>query len=73
MTTGTHIELAVALAILVAGIWLYRRNRAADRGYGSQGAVLLFVVAVMVAIHALSLMQYRPSASELEAAKAHGR
>lgn len=73
MTTGTIIELAVALAILVAGIWLYRRNRAADRGYGSQGAVLLFVVAVMVAIHALSLMQYRPSASELEAAKAHGR
>lgn len=73
MTTGTLIELAVALAILVAGIWLYRRNRAADRGYGSQGAVLLFVVAAMVAIHALSLMQYRPSASELEAVKARGR
>lgn len=73
MTIGTLIELAVALAILVAGIWLYRRNRAADRGYGSQGAVLLFVVAAMVAIHALSLMQYRPSASELEAVKARGR
>ena len=73
MTTGTIVELAVALAILVAGIWLYRRNRAADRGYGSQGAVLLFVVAVMGAIHALSLMQYRPSASELDALKAQGR
>ena len=73
MTIGTLIELAVALAILVAGIWLYRRNRAADRGYGSQGAVLLFVVAAMVAIHALSLMQYRPSASELDALKAQGR
>jgi hypothetical protein len=60
------IELVAAVAILGFGIWLYRRNRAVDRGYGSQGAVLLFVVAAIMAVHALGFMQYRPSQSELE-------
>ena len=69
MSTARIIELAVAAAILAAGIWLYRRNRAVDRGYGSQGAVLLFVIAIIVAIHALGLMHYRPSAAEIDAAK----
>ena len=66
MTTGRMIELVAAVAILGFGIWLYRRNRAVDRGYGSQGAVLLFVVAAIMAVHALGFMQYRPSQSELE-------
>ena len=70
MTTGSMIELAVAAAAIGFGIWLYRRNRAADQGYGSQGAVVLFVVAAILVIHGLGLMEYRPSASELEAAKA---
>jgi hypothetical protein len=67
MTTGRTLELAAAAAILVAGVWLYRRNRAVDRGYGSQGAVLLLVIAAIVAVHALGFMEYRPSQSELEA------
>ena len=67
MTTGRTIELVVAIAILGFGIWLYRRNRAVDRGYGSQGAVLLFVVAAIMAVHALGFMEYRPSQTELEA------
>ncbi len=67
MTTGRIIELVAAIAIFGVGIWLYRRNRAVDRGYGSQGAVLLFVVAAIMAIHALGFMEYRPSQSELEA------
>jgi len=49
MTTG---------AMIVAGIFIYRKG-------GSQGAVLLFVIAVILLIHGLGLMEYRPSASEL--------
>lgn len=66
MTPTRIIELVAAAAILGLGIWLYRRNRAVDRGYGSQGAVLLFVVAAIMAVHALGFMEYRPSQSELE-------
>lgn len=73
MRPGTILELVAAGVLLVAGIWLYRRNRAVDRGYGSQGAVLLFVIAIIVGIHALGLMKYRPSASELEAMKARAQ
>ena len=66
MTTGRMIELAVALLFLVASIWLYRARKTADQGYGSQGAVLLFVIAVIIAIHGLGGLNYHPSASELE-------
>ena len=67
MTTGRTIELIAALLILGAGIWFYRRRDKSD-SYGSQGAVILFVIAVIMAIHALGLMEYRPSQSEIEAA-----
>ena len=66
MSTGRIIELAAAVAILAVGVWLYRRNRAADAGYGSQGAVLLFAIAAILGVHALGLLHYRPSPSELE-------
>ena len=65
MTAGRIAELAVALACLVAGVLLYRRRDKSD-AYGSQGAVLLFVVAMILAIHGLGLLKYRPSASETE-------
>ena len=68
MTTGRMIELAAALLILGAGIWLYRRRDKSD-GYGSQGAVILFVVAVIIGIHALGGLDYHPSDSELDAAR----
>ena len=67
MTNARMIELAAALATVIAGIWLYRRNRAVDAGYGSQGAVLLFVVGAIMAVHALGFMEYRPSKGEIEA------
>jgi hypothetical protein len=67
------IELAAAVAILGASVWLYRRNRAVDAGYGSQGAVLLLVVGAIMAIHALGFMEYRPSQGELEAMKERAR
>jgi hypothetical protein len=73
MTTGRMIELGVAVALLGVGIWLYRARRSADEGYGSQGAVILFVIAVIMGIHALGGMDYRPSASELEFVKARAR
>ena len=72
MTTGRMIELAAALLLLAAGVWLYRRKPAPGDGgdsYGSQGAVLLLVVAVIMAIHALGLLEYRPSQGELEIIK----
>ncbi len=59
MTTGSMIEVGVAVAMIVAGIWVYRRG-------GSQGAVILFVVAAIMIIHGLGFMEYRPSAAELE-------
>ena len=59
MTTGSMIEVGVAVAMIAAGIWVYRRG-------GSQGAVILFVVAAIILIHGLGFMEYRPSAAELE-------
>jgi hypothetical protein len=70
VTVGAMIELAAAVALLGAGIWLYRARKQADQGYGSQGAVLLFVVAAIVGLHALGAFNYHPSKSELEHLKA---
>jgi hypothetical protein len=72
MTTGRMIELAAALLVLGASIWLYRSRKTADQGYGSQGAVLLLAVGAIMAIHALGGLDYRPSPSELEVAKGQG-
>ena len=72
MTTGRMIELAAAVVLLALSIWLYRRPKGPD-GYGSQGAVILLVVAAIMAIHALGALDYRPSQSELEMAKEGSR
>jgi hypothetical protein len=68
MTIGRMIELAAAVALFAVGVWLYRRRDKADT-YGSQGAVLLFVVAAIMGVHALGGLDYHPSASELDALK----
>jgi len=65
VTLGRAIELAVAALILLAGVVLYRRRDKSD-SYGSQGAVILFVVSAIVAIHALRLMEYRPGKASAE-------
>jgi heme/copper-type cytochrome/quinol oxidase subunit 2 len=70
VTTTQVIELVVAAAIAVGGVWLYRRRAnetsgEADAQYGSQGAVILFVVAAILLIHGLGWLEYHPSASEL--------
>lgn len=76
MTILSMIEVLIAVLLLGAGVYLYRSKPAREEGaedvdhYGSQGAVLLFVIAVIMIIHGLGALEYRPSASELEAAKA---
>ena len=65
MTTREIIELVAAVAMVAAGIYLYRRRPNDGDQYGSQGAVILFVVAVILAIHGLGLLEYHPSAAEL--------
>ena len=72
MTTGRMIELAVAVLLLVAGIYFYRRRAKSDT-YGSQGAVIMFVIAAIMGTHALGGFDYRPSQAELEARQARGR
>ena len=74
MTTGRMIEFAAAALILGAGIYFYRRPKT-DKSdtYGSQGAVIMFVIALIMGTHALGGFDYRPSQSELEIMKARAR
>ena len=71
-STGSLIELAVAVLIIAAGVWVYRRRDKSD-SYGSQGAVILFVIAVIMAIHALGGLNYHPSSAEAEYLRDHGQ
>ena len=66
MTPVRMVELAVAVALIGAGIWAYRRRDPKDGQPGGQGAVLMFVVAAIVGAHAVGLMDYRPSQAERE-------
>lgn len=65
MSAGRMIELAAAVVLLAAGLFFYRRRDRSD-SYGSQGAVIMFVIAAIVAIHAFGLLDYRPSAAEAD-------
>ncbi len=69
MTLGTILELVFAVALIVAAIWLYRRRGREDPQHGSQTAVLILVVGVLMLIHGLGLLEYHPSQSEIEAAR----
>ena len=64
MTATQVIEVLVAAALFALGVWQYRRRSAEDPRYGSQSAVILFVIAAIVAMHGLGLFEYRPSAME---------
>ena len=64
MTTTQLLELALAAALLIGGVYLYRRRGREDPRHGSQGAVILLMVGALVAIHALGLLEYRPMGSE---------
>ena len=74
MTTAQVIELVAAAAIAAGGVWLYRRRSAeADAQYGSQGAVILFAIGTIMAIHAWGGLKYHQSAAEAEYLQEHSR
>lgn len=76
MTTGRMIELAAAVVLLGAAVYFYRRKPTPDdsgSSYGSQGAVILLVISVIMGIHALGGLDYHPTQSELDALKARAR
>ena len=59
MTLPTLIELAVAAALIVAGIWLQVRSKRVDARHGSQGAVILIMIGLIMAIHGFGWLEYR--------------
>ena len=73
MTTVRMIELAVSVLLLAAGIIFYRRKPVDGNSYGNQGAVILLVIGVIVAIHALGGLDYRPSHAEADMMRARTR
>jgi hypothetical protein len=71
MTTGSIIELAVAVGLILLSVVVYRRQAKADGNYGSQGSVLVLIIGAIMAIHALGLLHYRPSQGEIDQAAEH--
>lgn len=70
MTTAQIIELLVAAGLIVGGAYLYRRRGAEGAARtGSQTAVILIFVGLIVAIHGSGLLEYRPSAAEIAAGR----
>ena len=66
MTAVQIVELVAAVALIAGGIVAYRRG-------GTQGGVLVLVIGLIVAIHGLGLLEYRPSQSEIEMQSAPDR
>ena len=67
MTALEILEVAVAAAVIAGGIVVYRRRTRQDGSRGSQSGVLLIMIGLILAIHGLGLLEYRPSQSEIEA------
>ena len=59
MTAGTIAELLVALALIIGAVLLYRRRGRDDPKHGSQTAVLLLVIGVLILLHGLGLLDGR--------------
>ncbi len=64
--TQQIIELVLAAALIVGGIWLYRRRGPDGRRGDSQSAVLMLIGGAILLVHGLSLLDYRPSPTEIE-------
>jgi hypothetical protein len=73
LTTGRLIEVVAAVLLLGLSIYLYRSQRNANQGYGSQGAVLLLVISAIMGAHGLGAFDYHPSEGELEMMKERGQ
>jgi hypothetical protein len=77
LSWGAMAEVAIGLAMLAGALWLYRRPAPAteetgERAYGSQGAVLMIIVAAILLIHGLGGLDYRPSQAEIDAMTGQG-
>lgn len=60
MTTTQIIEVALAAALIGGGAWLYfRRGPEGEAKTGSQTAVILMFIGMIMAIHGLGLLEYR--------------
>ena len=78
LSYGAMAEVAAGVLMLAAALWLYRRPAPAteeggERQYGSQGAVILLVIAAILLIHGLGALEYHPSDSEIESYNAQAR
>ena len=60
MTTGSIIELAFGAALIVGAAVLYNRRAREDGRQGSQGAVILLIIGLILLIHGSGLLEYRP-------------
>lgn len=69
MDPADILKLVAGLALVGAGIWQYRRRAREGGEYGSQSAVLMLAVGVILCIVGLGGLDYRPSQSEIEAAR----
>jgi cbb3-type cytochrome oxidase subunit 3 len=61
------IEVAFGVVLLAGAIFLYRKGAREDANYGSQGAVILLVVAAILLIHGFGALKYHTSPTEMEA------
>lgn len=70
MTTTQIIELVVAAGLILLSVIVYRRKGPeGDSGYGNQGSVIVLFIAILLIIHGLGLMEYRPTQGEIDAAR----
>ena len=60
MTTASIIEIAFGAALMVGAVVLYRRRGAeGEAKTGSQSAVILLIVGLILLIHGSGLLEYR--------------
>ena len=60
MTSREIIEVAIAALLIIGGGWLYfRRGAEGEARTGSQTAVILIFIGIIMAIHGLGLLEYR--------------
>ena len=67
MTTTRVIELVAAAGLILLSVAVYRRKGPeGESGYGNQGSVLVLFIAIILAIHGLGLLEYRPVETEVQ-------
>jgi hypothetical protein len=65
MTDRQMIEVAIALLLIIGGVWIYVRRGRQDAQHGSQTAVILIFIGAIMAIHGMGWLEYRPPESGL--------